>query len=48
MLETVYEVILAHPLRQRGLQVERQVAVPIEYLGRRFDEATLSLRKSCY
>ncbi|MCU7917910.1 MAG: GxxExxY protein [Candidatus Thiodiazotropha sp. (ex Dulcina madagascariensis)] len=38
LLETVYEVILAHPLRQRGFQVERQVAVPIEYLGHRFDE----------
>ncbi|MCU7934278.1 MAG: GxxExxY protein [Candidatus Thiodiazotropha sp. (ex Dulcina madagascariensis)] len=37
-LETVYEAILAHPLRQQGFQVERQVAVPIEYLGLRFDE----------
>ncbi|MCU7922618.1 MAG: GxxExxY protein [Candidatus Thiodiazotropha sp. (ex Dulcina madagascariensis)] len=37
LLETVYEAILAHPLRQRGFQVERQVAVPIGYLGLRFD-----------
>ena len=38
MLETVYEVILAHQLRQRGFQVERQVAIPIEYRGLKFDE----------
>ncbi len=38
LLETVYEVILAHQLRQRGFQVERQVAIPIEYRGLRFDE----------
>ncbi len=38
LLETVYETILAHQLRQRGFQVERQVAIPIEYRGLRFDE----------
>ncbi|MCU7935510.1 MAG: GxxExxY protein [Candidatus Thiodiazotropha sp. (ex Dulcina madagascariensis)] len=38
LLETVYEAILAHQLRQQGFQVERQVAVPIEYFGLRFDE----------
>ena len=38
LLETVYEVALAHVLRQRGLVVERQVSVPIEYCGIRFDE----------
>ena len=38
LLETVYETILAHQLRQRGFQVERQVATPIEYRGLRFDE----------
>ncbi|MCU7922113.1 MAG: GxxExxY protein, partial [Candidatus Thiodiazotropha sp. (ex Dulcina madagascariensis)] len=37
LLETVYETILTHPLRQRGFQVERQIAVPIEYLGLRFN-----------
>ena len=38
LLESVYEVILAHELRQRGLRVERQVSVPIEYCGMKFDE----------
>ena len=38
LLETVYEVILMHRLRKRGLQVERHVAIPIEYDGIRFDE----------
>ena len=39
LLETVYEVILAHELRQRGLRVERQVPIAIEYRGIKFDEA---------
>jgi GxxExxY protein len=38
LLETVYEVTLARALDRRGLQVERQVAVPIEYEGERFAE----------
>ena len=38
LLETVYEIILANQLRQRGFQVERQVAIPIEYRGLKFDE----------
>jgi len=38
LLETVYEVILVHMLRQAGLQVERQVPIPIEFHGVRFDE----------
>jgi GxxExxY protein len=38
LLETVYEAILAHELRKRGLRVRRQVPVPIEYEGLRFDE----------
>ena len=38
LLETVYEVILARELRHRGLWVERQVAIAIEYQGIRFDE----------
>jgi len=38
LLETVYEAILAHQLRQRGSYVNRQVAIPIEYRGLRFDE----------
>ncbi|MFW5860555.1 MAG: GxxExxY protein, partial [Planctomycetota bacterium] len=31
LLETVYEVTLAHKLKARGLSVERQVAVAISY-----------------
>jgi GxxExxY protein len=38
LLETVYEVVLTHVLRQRGLAVERQVPVSIRYCGIRFDE----------
>jgi len=38
LLETVYEVILARELESRGLHVERQIAVPIEYKGVKFDE----------
>jgi GxxExxY protein len=39
LLESVYEVILAHQLRQHGLRAERQVPIPIEYQGVKFDEA---------
>ncbi len=38
LLETVYEVVLVRELLDRGLKVERQVSVPIEYKGIRFDE----------
>ena len=38
LLETVYEVILAYELGRKGLQVERQVPVPITYEGLRFVE----------
>ncbi len=38
LLERVYESILAHELRQRGLQVERQLPIAIEYQGLKFDE----------
>ena len=38
LLETVYEVILAHQLREAGLKVERQVPIPIEFQGIRFSE----------
>lgn len=38
LLETVYEVILADQLRQRGLQVGRQTPIPIEYRGIKFNE----------
>ena len=38
LLETVYEVVLGHELEQRGLAVERQVSIPIEYHDIQFDE----------
>ncbi len=38
LLETVYEVILARELSDLGLQVEREVPVPILYKGIRFNE----------
>ena len=38
LLETVYEVVLARELTDHGLFVERQVSIPINYKGVRFDE----------
>jgi GxxExxY protein len=38
LLETVYEVSVAHELTKRGLGVRRQVPVPIEFDGLKFDE----------
>jgi GxxExxY protein len=38
LLETVYEAALAHELRCRGLEVERQRLVGFVYRGIRFDE----------
>jgi GxxExxY protein len=38
LLESVYEAVLAKELERRGLSVARQVAVPIEYEGMKFDE----------
>ncbi len=38
LLEMVYEIILAHELRQRGLRIERQVPVAIKYQGLKFNE----------
>ena len=38
LLENVDEVILARRLEQKGLKVARQVSVPIEFEGRKFDE----------
>jgi len=37
LLESVYESCLAHELRQRGLKVETQVQIPIEYEGLHLD-----------
>ena len=39
LLESVYEVILAHKLRQVGLRADRQLPLPIVYQGIKFDEA---------
>ena len=38
LFETVYEVVLAHELKKRGLQVARQVAIPIQYDSIKFEE----------
>lgn len=38
LLESVYETVLCHELRKRGLKVERQVAVPVVYDGLQFEE----------
>jgi len=38
LLENVYEVILMKKLSERGLSVQRQVAIPIEFEGEFFDE----------
>jgi GxxExxY protein len=39
LLESVYEVVLAHELRKKGFFVERQKPMAIVYDGIRFDEA---------
>lgn len=38
LLEFVYEVCLSKALEQRGLAIERQQPIPIEYRGIRFEE----------
>ena len=38
LLETVYEVVFARELQDRGLQVDRQVPVAIAYKDIKFDE----------
>ena len=38
LLETVYEILLAHELRKQGIQVQRQVPIPIRYDDLEFDE----------
>src|SRR5690242_16522951 len=39
LLESVYEICLAHELRKSGLEVRRQEPVPIVYDNLRFQEA---------
>jgi len=38
LLETVYEAVMGHELRERGLIVARQVPVPLRYRGVEFEE----------
>jgi len=38
LLESVYEVILMKKLSEKGLSVQRQVSIPIEFEGEFFDE----------
>ncbi len=38
LLETVYEVTLAKELEMRGLDIQRQVAIPIQFQGLKFEE----------
>ena len=38
LLESVYEVLLAHELESRGLALSRQVSIPITYKGIQFEE----------
>ncbi len=38
LLESVYEVLLSYELQTRGLELKRQVSIPIEYRGIKFDE----------
>lgn len=38
LLESVYEVLLGHELQRSGLQIERQVKIPILYDAIRFEE----------
>ncbi|MGC3992171.1 MAG: GxxExxY protein [Chthoniobacteraceae bacterium] len=37
LLESVYEVCLAHELHRRGLSFDRQVSLPVEYEGLRLE-----------
>jgi GxxExxY protein len=38
LLESVYEVVLASALVERGFEVERQRPIPIYFRGKKFDE----------
>jgi GxxExxY protein len=37
LLETVYQIVLAHELTKRGLHVEREVTIPIVWDNLRFE-----------
>lgn len=38
LLESVYELILVHELRQRGLSAQRQVPIAVKYRELTFEE----------
>jgi GxxExxY protein len=38
LLESVYEIVLMNLMLKKGLHVQRQVPVPIEFEGEQFDE----------
>ena len=38
LLESVYEVVLAHEIKQRGLSVTRQKSIPVKYDDMVFNE----------
>ncbi|MCL1812211.1 MAG: GxxExxY protein [Treponema sp.] len=38
LLENVYEAVLAKLLAKKGLSIQRQVSIPIEFEGEHFDE----------
>jgi len=38
LLESVYEIVLAHELKAAGMRVERQVSIPIMWRGISFEE----------
>ena len=38
LLESVYQAVMAHELRSRGLQIRTEVPVPIRYRGIEFGE----------
>lgn len=39
LLESVYEAILEKELQKRGLKAQRQVAIPLEWDGLKFEDA---------
>ncbi len=38
LLESVYEILLADMLREHGLEVRRQMPIPVSFRGKLFDE----------
>jgi GxxExxY protein len=42
LFESVYEAVLAHELETRGLNVQRQIPISIEYNGLKFNEGFIA------